>query len=546
MNKYPLKFLCSISLVLLIIMSPLLSLGQQKKFKVGSPDSSFRLSKEEQKNLIKMIPYSGTVSIIATISSRTFDADSPGNKPLSRDGKTAIMNDINSLSKKLSGSTPDIDLHISIAQKYEKLENMNMAYPSYVSALKMLKILEKKDPNNIAIMEKIASTCTQLNFFFPSSFRESRELSREALKYLFKLNSIKESSGRWLTISSLYAYHGDRENTFSALMKSLELDTNNFNALLTFWGYYYMSLHQKLALEPDKLKSIYKEPTMTIVKKYPLYEQIQLNIKNHPENIRYKTLFHFIRLSHLSLKSLSHDSNSLFTFKKENTAFSPADVKLISETEKFFLSLTENNEIKKTDLFSWLAMIYLFRKDREKSLIFYEKAFALDKSNGELCNILLYFYGHDSKEYNKALSIINQKINANPKPGDYLSRTIILSNQKKYTHAILSTKKALRLSPSSPKAHLYLAITFLKARKIDDSKKALEKTFSFKIPIDHNVRAHSVGAAIALIKNNPNAAFQLLTLALKLDPSDKITRKILDSYFVNGFSEAKKAAKNLK
>jgi tetratricopeptide (TPR) repeat protein len=475
--------------------------------------STHLISQEKLKNrdvdfIADKLQYPLTVTFGITISSiSSFDVQDNSKKD-----KSNVLTKISALKKKLENDKENTDLMIEIAELYYNIELKADALKYIIDADNILQKLLLKKQSDMTLMKKTAKLYSQIVFSYQKNRDVFEKYTPFAIQYneylLNNLTDKTEKNAIYDDMGNIYFILGDYAKSKYYYSKIDDIEEASFetifmNEIVTVMVY----LSDNFINNPEFSEKI----KTTDVKKFYDYSLIERKIKKNPDDFRYKTLLYFEQLLFLYFKAIKTDPMLTLDLIDKTTVFGENDTILIDEIDNFLLKLEKNNSMKKIDLYNMQAMLYCLKKDPQKAISYYEKAFNEDPTDLKTMSSMVYLYVYTFKDYKSAANVILRKNKGKEELIDYIWLGTVYGKNKQYKEAIEALQKGLKLDSNNIDAQYTTGALYLKMGEYSKAKDHIvfataNNNGDYKF-FDQIIISQ---AAIKLFENNKKEAFTLL------------------------------------
>ncbi len=278
-----------------------------------------------------------------------------------------------------------------------------------------------------------------------------------------------------LNIVEIYSDQGEFDKLMNICQKILELEPDNFNALLLL-GYAYEGkgdLNTAL-LNYNKVKELkpeYAQVYFRIGYVYDIQNNYNEAIENYKLAIKYDPR-DLTSLSNLAALYLDTGQNDLASDCYEKLyKLNPKDANLLNDIGNSYYRLGQKEQAIKyyeraaelginiLDNYLYLGNIYLEKKEYQKAVPVFEKALLMNKNSPEVLNDLAWAYAQLNTNLTKAVSLADEAYKLAPQRREVLDTLLVCNvklgnmylEKKEYEKAVPALEKALLIDRNSPK-----------------------------------------------------------------------------------------------
>lgn len=439
---------------------------------------------------------------------------------LKKKPKPASIAEIAKLKKKLCKCPDDMKTNLEIGTLFNRLYKTDSARLYLSNALGICLEEKLKKPNDRDLQ------LTEANIYMQAGDYASCVATYEKL---LETNSKDTIARVFLTISYLGA--GDTAK-FDAIIKDnfTQIPDELVFAFFRIAGDGYSMIFQGKTIE-DKNISLRKFTKLELLK--------NLAVINN-DSTKINDCYHALIVFNGYLKFILFNSDS--TIQKNELGF----LKIGNEDElkatiDYFSNRTKNKKNKNAFMHhKFIAMAHFLLGDFKSSITYLQKSISTfpkdkgddgDNNPAEQYNNIAatYFMMNDTSMVIKSME---NKITKKPKidadPNDYVILGNFYSLSKNDLKAKMNYEAALKINAFQMNAHIGLATLAFKNKKYEETMFHLNNAYAIN-PNEPNI--YYINAAIYLLNNQPNEAYQIYNSLYSFFPDDKFLNEVINEFY---------------
>ncbi len=263
--------------------------------------------------------------------------------------------------------------------------------------------------------------------------------------------------------------------------------------------------------------------------KYQRYENIDKAIKRHPGDVRYQSLKAFAQLTPLFFKAVIGCYQADITdFKVQKDCFTADEKEVLAKLETFLLKVEASGQLAKHDLYPMLGALYLIKRNKRRSVYYFELSFNQDPANYAKMELIaaLHLLGEKNSKPVKKIITRHEKAVKETSAAAWLWKARAFEIDKQYRMAIKYCKKA----GANPMAQLCQGTVLIQQKKFKEAEQVLKPLTGQNFKRSDTAICY-LGINYLMTNNNREAYFYLKKAIEKNPDNDKAADVLKRFYY---------------